>query len=110
MKGICANSGIVNGVALNLENSTTVTSDQSCYIIIAKSFTPDILMKYKSVIGFVTENGGVTCHAAILARMMNIPCIVGVKNATQIIHDSQWIRICGDKIGEIGEVVILNGR
>lgn len=106
LNGICASTGIVHGSVVNIEEDVTKKTD--CYIIVAKSFTPDLLYKYNKSIGFITENGGMTCHAAILARVMGIPCIVGVKNATNILHTLQQVRIIGNKLGEGGEVEIIN--
>lgn len=106
IKGICASTGVVHGSVVNIEEGLSPKKD--CYIIVAKSFTPDLLYKYNKSIGFITENGGMTCHAAILARVMGIPCIVGVKDATNILHTLQQVRIIGNKLGEDGEVEILN--
>ena len=36
--------------------------------------------------GFITDEGGITCHAAILSREFNVPCIVGTVNATRKIN------------------------
>ena len=41
----------------------------------------------------VTNEGGITSHAAILAREYNIPCIVGTKIATQILKDGDMVEV-----------------
>jgi len=53
---------------------------------------------------FVTDEGGMTCHAAIVAREMKKPCIVGTKIATQILKNGDLIEIDANK----GIVKILN--
>ena len=44
--------------------------------------TPDYIPAMKKAAAFVTDEGGITCHAAIIAREMKKPCIVGTKIAT----------------------------
>lgn len=41
----------------------------------------------------MTDEGGVTCHAAIVSREFNIPCIIGTKNATQILSDEDLVEV-----------------
>lgn len=67
-------------------------------ILVATMTTPDYVPAMNRALGFITDEGGVTCHAAIVAREMNKPCIIGTKNATQILKD-------GDKV----EMDVLNG-
>jgi phosphohistidine swiveling domain-containing protein len=85
--GIMANGGIVEGVAMN---TTEVIPRCDNAILVAIHPTSDArhLMKYK---GIVTDHGGYTCHAGIVAREFNIPCVVGTGNATRRIRT-------GDKI------------
>ena len=59
------------------------------------------IMKIASAI--VTNRGGRCCHAAIVSRELGIPCVVGTKNATEILKNGQDITVCCSK-GEIGKV------
>jgi len=64
-------------------------------IIVAKDVTPPMLAMLDTtyVKGFITDIGGKTSHAAILARTVEIPAVVGMKNATENIqHDFHSIR------------------
>jgi len=45
----------------------------------------------------VTDEGGVTCHAAIIAREMNKPCIIGTKVATKVLKDGDMVEVDGDE-------------
>ncbi|MBA7490650.1 hypothetical protein ES702_01191 [subsurface metagenome] len=51
----------------------------------------------------VTDEGGITCHAAIVSRELNIPCIIGTKVATKTLKDGDEVEVDADK----GEVKIL---
>jgi len=53
------------------------------------SFLP-VMIKAKAVI---TDLGGILCHAAIVARELKIPCVVGTKNATQVLKNGDKIKI-----------------
>ena len=45
---------------------------------------------------FVTDEGGITCHAAIIAREMRKPCIIGTKIATQVLKDGDMVEVDAD--------------
>jgi len=46
---------------------------------------------------FVTDEGGIVCHAAIIARELKVPCIIGTKFATQIFKDGDMVEVDADK-------------
>jgi phosphoenolpyruvate synthase/pyruvate phosphate dikinase len=62
-------------------------------ILITTMTTPDFIEIANLIAGLITDRGGVVCHAAILAREFNIPCIVGCHDATQTIIDGEIIRM-----------------
>ena len=46
---------------------------------------------------FVTDEGGITCHAAIVAREMKKPCIIGTKIATKVLKDGDLVEVDAEK-------------
>jgi phosphoenolpyruvate synthase/pyruvate phosphate dikinase len=62
-------------------------------ILVSIQTMPDLVPAMEKAAGFVTDTGGITCHAAIVAREMNKPCITGTKIATKIIKDGDLIEI-----------------
>ncbi len=54
-----------------------------------------MLFSKHNSLGFVTDHGGLTSHAAIISRSLNIPAVVGTHNATQIIKDGSIIIVDG---------------
>lgn len=58
-----------------------------------KNSPPDFLPAMKKAVAFVTDEGGITCHAAIIAREMGKPCIIGTKNATRILKDGDFVEV-----------------
>jgi pyruvate,water dikinase len=71
-----------------------------------QSITPDWLPLLKKAAGVVAEQGGLTCHAAILARELGIPAVVGATGATQLLVSGKTFLIDGDR----GEVYALESQ
>tara|TARA_Y100000310_G_scaffold338021_1_gene426573 strand:- start:1597 stop:1776 length:180 start_codon:yes stop_codon:yes gene_type:complete len=51
----------------------------------------------KKAAAFVTDEGGVTCHAAIVSREMKKPCIIGTKIATKVLKDNDLVEVDANK-------------
>ena len=67
-------------------------------VIVCKELTPSVLaeLNTENVIGIIAENGSVTSHSAILARVMEIPAVLGVTNAVQLLDDCGTVILDGD--------------
>jgi pyruvate,water dikinase len=72
-------------------------------IVVAGAATPDAVLVMERAGGLVFETGGPACHAAILARELGLPCVVGVAGATELIRDGDRVTIDGAR----GEVHVL---
>ncbi|HNR26086.1 MAG TPA: PEP-utilizing enzyme, partial [Methanobacteriaceae archaeon] len=59
--------------------------------------TPDMVPAMKRANGIITDEGGVTCHAAIVSRELGIPCVVGTGDATQILPENSVVTLDGSK-------------
>lgn len=66
-------------------------------ILVSVSTSPQLLPAMKLAAAFITDMGGITSHAAIVAREFRKPCIVGTKNATKILHDGDLVEVDADK-------------
>ncbi len=69
-------------------------------ILVAEFLTPSLTGFPASVVGIVTEEGGMLCHAATIARELGIPCVVRAVNACSILKKGEKVLIDGGK-GEI---------
>ncbi|MBU0497563.1 MAG: hypothetical protein KKG04_06375 [Candidatus Thermoplasmatota archaeon] len=65
-------------------------------IIVALMTRPEYIPLMKNASAIITEEGGLTCHAAIVSRELNIPCIVGVQNATTALRDGMLVKVDAD--------------
>jgi phosphoenolpyruvate synthase/pyruvate phosphate dikinase len=66
-------------------------------ILVAYETTPEVIFAMQKSGAIVTDFGGLTCHAAIVAREMKKPCIVGTKNATKIFKDGDMVEVDANK-------------
>jgi rifampicin phosphotransferase len=101
--GIPANGGVVEGVARRIARIDDLLDLEDGEIVIAASTGEAFNAVLHLVGGIVTDHGSHACHAAIVAREMGFPCVVGSVNATRRISTGDRIRLDGSK----GEVTIL---
>jgi phosphotransferase system enzyme I (PtsI) len=68
-------------------------------IIVAHDIAPHDMLRFKehTFTGFVTDLGGKTSHTAIVARSMEIPAVVGVRHASEMIRHGDWLVIDGER-------------
>lgn len=67
-------------------------------VLIANDVAPADMLQFKRSVftGFVTDVGGKTSHTAIVARSLDIPAVVGVREASRVIRQDDWVVIDGD--------------
>jgi phosphotransferase system enzyme I (PtsI) len=67
-------------------------------VLIAHDLSPADMLQFKQSVfaGFITDVGGKTSHTAIVARSMDIPAVVGVRMASQLVHQDDWVIVDGD--------------
>lgn len=95
--GQIAYQGKVSGIVRILKRKNQVSSMQAGEILLSPMTTPDFVPAMKQAAAFVTDEGGIGCHAAIIAREMKKPCIIGTKVATQVFKDGDRVEVDADK-------------
>ncbi len=101
--GISAMSGIVVGVAKVILQRSDFPKLKQGEIIVASMTRPEFSPILGKCSGIITNEGGVTSHAAIIARELKKPCVIGTSIATKLIHDGDTVRVNGDN----GTITIL---
>ncbi|MBT4823560.1 hypothetical protein HN695_06000 [Candidatus Woesearchaeota archaeon] len=81
LTGTCACPGEVEGKLTRYNPEKTYTKED--VIILNEHMTQDVL-KLKNAGAILSKNGGLTCHASILARELNVPCLVGVNGMEEL--------------------------
>ncbi|HCU71049.1 MAG TPA: hypothetical protein DIC35_04870 [Candidatus Moranbacteria bacterium] len=94
-KNVSKKEGIIQGecVAVLQENDLNSKIDMNGKILVTVMTTPEFVPYMKNVKGIVTDNGGLICHAAIIAREMDIPCIIGAEVATSMLKSGDIIEM-----------------
>jgi len=91
--GAGAYPGIAKGrVAVHL-SWTNVREIPEGSILVTGMTNPQIIPYLKNTVAIVTDEGGLTCHAAIISRELKIPCVVGTKTATRLLEEGDLVEV-----------------
>ena len=97
LKGSVGSQGFVRGIVKVCFTSKDLSKVNEGDILVAKMTSVDFVPAMKKAAAFVTNEGGITCHAAIVAREMGIPCIIGTKIATTVLKDNDFVEVDANK-------------
>ena len=104
LKGQCGCRGQAKGRVKIINVTADISKMQEGDILVSISTQPDLLPAMKKAAAFVTDQGGVTSHAAIVAREMHKPCVIATKIATKTLRDGDVVSVDADK----GEVKVIS--
>lgn len=100
INGTIANKGITTGrviiapMLVDMKEIMKVNSRmKEGDILVAESTTPELMVLCKKAAAIVTDQGGMLSHAAIVSRELNIPCVIGTGNATQVLRDGYVVEV-----------------
>src|SRR3989338_1081689 len=91
--GVIAQKGNAIGTVRIIYTAADTGKVQKGDIIVTNMTTPAYITAMQRAAAFVTDEGGITCHAAILAREMRKPCVIGTKIATKIFKDGDVVEV-----------------
>jgi phosphotransferase system enzyme I (PtsI) len=96
---------VKNRVIRNIQEQKLISRFEGGSIVVSQSLTPadTILFSRNEILGYATDMGGVTSHAALLSRSLNIPAVVGLKDVTTYVHSDDLLVLDG-----YSGVVIVN--
>ncbi|WP_411965702.1 phosphoenolpyruvate synthase [Haloferax sp. YSMS24] len=97
MRGLGASPGIASGRARIVTKLDHLDQVAEGDIIVTEMTMPDMVPAMKRAAGIVTDEGGMTSHAAIVSRELGVPAVVGTGDATSTIADGDIVTIDGDK-------------
>lgn len=92
-KGTIACKGKVIGTVRLIKSREDFTRVNQGDILVTSMTTPEMVEIMKKAAAFVTDEGGITCHASIISREMNKPCVIGTKLATQVLMDGDKVEV-----------------
>lgn len=92
IKGIPASVGVARGRVKLVFRPRHYLGEKDI-VLVAPMTNPDLVPAMRNAVAIVTDEGGITCHAAIISRELHIPCIVGTKDATKILKDGDLVEV-----------------
>lgn len=97
IKGSIACKGRIKGIVKIVNSTLDMKKVEKGDIIVSRSTNPTLMPVLKTALGIITDEGGISCHAAIISRELKIPCIIGTKIATRILKDGMRVEMDADK-------------
>jgi pyruvate,water dikinase len=95
LSGAPASPGVSCGPVVIIHSPTEIDKVKEGDVLVTEMTTPDYVPAMKRAAAIITDNGGRTCHAAIVSRELGIPCVVGTDSATKILTNGQIVTIDG---------------
>jgi len=96
VQGQGAAPGTASGKVVIIRDVKDSGSVKEGDILVTRMTNPDMVPAMRKVAAIVTDEGGMTCHAAIVSRELGTPCVVGTKTATNVLKNGQLITVDGE--------------
>ena len=106
VRGLAASPGIGSGKVKNIKDISEIARVEEGDILVTVMTNPDMVPAMRKANAVVTDEGGRTCHAAIVSRELGIPCIVGAKGASEELKEGMDITVDATR-GVVYEGIVL---
>ncbi len=93
LKGETAATGVYSGVVKIVHDPSELNKVQKGDVMVTTMTTPDMVPAMQRAGAIITNEGGMTCHAAIVSREMGTPCLVGTEHATEVLKDGEIVTV-----------------
>jgi pyruvate,water dikinase len=97
LQGLPASSGTATGVVRVLASPAEGAALRAGEVLVAPMTNPDWVPTIRRAAALITDGGGMTCHAAIVARELGVPCVVGARTATATLRDGDVVTVDGGR-------------
>ncbi len=93
LKGSTACRGHIKGIVHIIRFRNQINNFKKGEVLVTEMTNPDFVPAIKKAAAIITDEGGIMCHAAIISREMNKPCIIGAKIATKVLKDGDLVEV-----------------
>ena len=93
--GLGASPGLASGKVIIFDMSMSLDVVKDGDVLVTTMTMPDMVPAMSRAAAIVTDEGGMTCHAAIISRELGTPCVVGTSNATSLLKNGMMITVDG---------------
>ena len=95
--GTTACRGKARGIVKIINEPSEMSKMNQGDILVSTATTPSIVPVMKKAAAIITNEGGLTCHAAIVSRELGTPCVIGTKIATKVLKDGDMVEVDADR-------------
>lgn len=106
VRGVCASTGKATGRVRIVLKIHDFINMQDGDILVTSMTRPEFVPVMKKAAAIITDEGGITSHAAIVSRELGVPCVIGTKIATKVLKDGEMVEVDATK----GIVKLLSKR
>ncbi len=96
LKGQIAMKGHVTGVVKLVNSTKDFAKFEAGDILVSAMTRPELMPVIRKAGGIITDEGGITCHAALISRELKIPCVTGTQQATSVLRDGDRVELDAD--------------
>jgi pyruvate,water dikinase len=93
IKGVSAMPGLVTGKARIVLSRADFGKIEKGDVLVTSMTRPEFTQVLSQISAIITNEGGVTSHAAIISRELGIPCVIGTHTATKILKDGDLVEV-----------------
>lgn len=97
LKGRIASPGLVRGRAVVVRDVGDFDKVAEGDILVVMNTSPDFIPVIRKAKGIIAEEGGITAHVSVISREFGVPCIVGVRNITEILKDGDLVEVDAER-------------
>ena len=97
LSGLAASPGVAAGKVKLIHNLSDLSKVKKGDVLVTEMTNPDMVVSMQKASAIITDEGGLTSHAAIVSREMGIPAVVGTDNATKILEEGDEVTVDGFK-------------
>lgn len=107
LRGLGASPGLGTGAVKVIAGEREISKVREGDILVTSMTTPDMVPAMRRAAAIITDEGGMTCHAAIVSRELGVPAVVGTKEGTKVLKDGMIVTVDGERgliyLGEVKE-------
>ncbi|MFH1682564.1 MAG: phosphoenolpyruvate synthase [Candidatus Woesearchaeota archaeon] len=93
LRGETASGGVYSGKVKLIHDTAELDKIEKGDIMVTVMTNPDMVVAMQKAGAIITDEGGMTCHAAIVSREMGIPCLVGTGHGTEVLKEGQTVTV-----------------
>jgi len=96
LSGLAASPGVASGIVKIIHDISELEKVEKGDVMVTEMTNPDMVVAMQKSAGIITDEGGITSHAAIVSREMGIPAVVGTDDATKKLKDGDEVTVDGN--------------